>query len=235
MPMEKNQAHVRYTADRYDEFTAGFVRPFDEMVTRRVVGEARDRPAGSVLLDVGTGTARLLIHLARVESLSGLRLIGTDLFADMIERARQSVAEAGLSDRIELTQQDVHAMDLPDESADIVLSRSTIHHWSDPSRALAEIDRVLRPGGVAFIHDVRRDPAPEALEEFNRLRARAGLGPSFLDEKFTAAEVEAFLLAAGLADRGTVHAPSSGLGALGMEVEIRKPSRSRGETVPAGG
>ena len=222
--MEKHQPHVRYTADEYDRYTAEFVKPFDEMMTKRVVEEARLQPPDALILDIGTGTARLLVHLAHIGELARLRLVGTDLFEDMITRARRSVAEAGLSGRIELIQQDVHAMDLPDEFADIILSRSTLHHWSDPTRALTEIYRVLKLGGVALIHDVRRDPDPEALAEFDRLRGLAGLGPSFLDEKFTAPEVEAFLRDAGLAAQGIVRAPSSGMGALGMEVEIRKPS-----------
>jgi len=223
MDLKKNDPHVRYTADQYDQFTASFVKPFDEMVAWRVIKEARPRLPGALLLDVGTGTARLLVHLARIEELAGLHIVGTDFFADMVERAKRTVVEAGLTDRIELIQQDVHAMSLPDGYADIILSRSTLHHWADPPRALAEIYRVLRPGGIALIHDVRRDPEPEALAEFNRLREMAGVGPSYLDEKFTSQEAEAFVREAGLAAHATIRAPKNGLGALGMEVEIIKP------------
>jgi ubiquinone/menaquinone biosynthesis C-methylase UbiE len=227
-PLEKHQAHVRYTADQYDQYTASFVKPFDDALCARVVKEALPRLPNALLLDVGTGTARFLVHMAQQESkisaLSSLRLVGTDLFADMIEQARQTVAAAGYTKRVELLQQDVHKMELPDEFADIIISRSTLHHWSDPTRALTEIYRLLKPGGIAIIHDVRRDPAPEAIAEFNRMRALAGLGPSYLDEKFTAAEVQAFLVDAGLAPYGEIHAPVRGLGALGLAVEITKPA-----------
>lgn len=221
--MEKHQPHVRYTADQYDQYTADFVKPFDDMLADRVLEDIQPGPAGRVILDIGTGTARFLVRLAGIPELEGWRLVGTDLFADMIDRARQTMQDEGLDGRIELLQQDVHAMELPDGFADIVISRSTLHHWEHPAQALAEINRVLKPGGIAIIHDVRRDPAPESIAEFNRLRTQAGLPPSFLEEKFTAAEVEAFLAEAGLAAHAKVLAPKRGLAALGMAVEISKP------------
>ncbi len=220
----KHEAHVRYTADAYDTYTAQFVSRFDDVLAERVLEEAIPRMPGATLLDVGTGTARILVHLARMRNLSGLRLVGSDVFEDMIRRAEQTVAEAGFADRIELRIDDVHTMQLPDGFADIVISRSTIHHWKDPRKALREIFRVLKPGGIAMIHDVRRDPAPEAIEEFNRLRAEAGIGPSFLDEKFTAAEVRGMLADAGLADYAQVYRPERGLMALGFAVEMHKPA-----------
>lgn len=233
--MKMHQPHVRYTAESYDQYTARFVKPFDDMLAKQVLDEVLPGPDGRVVLDIGTGTARFLVRLAGLDELKGWRLIGTDVFADMIERANQTIADEGFEGRIELLEQDVHAMDLPDGFADIVISRSTLHHWERPVQALAEIDRVLKPGGVAIIHDVRRDPAPEAIAEFNRMRTEAGLPPSFLDEKFTAAEVEGFLAEAGLAEHSRVLAPKSGLGALGMAVEIAKPPDAGLRTQPKSG
>ena len=221
--MEKNQAHVRYTAEQYDAYTSNFVRRFDGLLADRIVEEAAGRP-GLRLLDIGTGTARLLVHLAGMPALDGMRMVGTDVFPDMVERARDTVRAGQLERRILLAVDDVHAMGIADASIDVVISRSTIHHWSEPVRALAEIFRVLTPGGIAIIHDVRRDPAPEAIAEFNRLRAEAGIPPSFLEEKFTVAEVEAFVRDAGIAPYSRVLAASKGLKALGYALEIRKPS-----------
>lgn len=159
-----------------------------------------------------------------MESLTGLRLAGTDLFADMIERAHRTLAETGLEGKIDLFEDDIHESRLPAPFADIIISRSTIHHWRNPSQALGEIFRLLKPGGVALIHDVRRDATPEAVAEFNRLRALAGIGPSMLEEKFTAAEVTAFLENAGLSQFARIYAPKKGLMGLGMAIHIRKPA-----------
>src|SRR5437763_12930900 len=126
--MEKHQAHVRYSAEEYDRYTADFVKPFDDMLASRVLEEALPRLPGALLLDIGAGTARFLVRLAMIPELAALRLVGTDLFEDMVEQARRTVEAANASDRVEMIVADVHAMNLSDAYADIVLSRSTLHH-----------------------------------------------------------------------------------------------------------
>jgi ubiquinone/menaquinone biosynthesis C-methylase UbiE len=224
--MELHQAHVRYTAEEYDRYTADFVKPFDESLTACVLEESAGRPPGAVLLDVGAGTARFLVKLASVPELESLRLIGTDLFPDMVEQARTTIEAANCASRIEMYVSDAHDMEFPDEFADLIVSRSTLHHWHTPAKALREMDRILKPGGVAIIQDIRRDAVPEAIAAFNRMREAANIssiGPSYLEEKFTADEVRQFLREAGVEARGIVRAPQKGLGALGLAVEIRKP------------
>jgi ubiquinone/menaquinone biosynthesis C-methylase UbiE len=103
-----------------------------------------------------------------------------------------------MADRIRLEQCDVHQMPQPDETADLIVSRSTIHHWADPPQAFREVFRLLKQGGVVIIHESRRDPAPAALAEFNRLRSDQGIEPARMDEKSTSAEVRQFLSEAGL-------------------------------------
>jgi ubiquinone/menaquinone biosynthesis C-methylase UbiE len=189
---------------------------------KRIREEIRGPEASGVLLDVGTGTARLLIKIAAVPELKPLRLIGVDYYDDMLSEARRALRQNSLEGVIELHLADVHILPFPDAFADYVISRSTIHHWADPVRAFSEIARVLKPEGVAIIHDMRRDPAPEALSKFNELRRQAGVEPVRLEEKYTAAEVTEFLKAAGLQDRSSVRAAESGPGALGFEVKIIK-------------
>ena len=222
-PIRDNQPHVRYSAETYDDYTARSVQVFDEMMAARVLDVMHGRAPDAVLLDIGTGTARLLVHLAGLAPLQRVRFVGTDAFEDMVDRARQTVDAAGLTNRIEVHVDDVHDMRLGDAFADVVISRSTVHHWSNPSRAFAEIYRVLKPGGIAIVHDVRRDPAPEAIAEFNRQRALAGLAPSHLDEKLTVAEVVDTLRDAGLERVSRAKGGARGLGALGYEVVIEKP------------
>jgi ubiquinone/menaquinone biosynthesis C-methylase UbiE len=215
--------HVRYSAREYDAYTAQFVKPYDELMAKRILEERRKRPGLKRLVDVGTGTAQFLVYLAQLEGLDDLELIGTDLFSDMIDAASEAVKQAGLEHRIQLVVADAHELPFPSNFADLIISRSTLHHWRAPTVALREMYRVLRPSGVALIMDVRRDPAPDAIAEFNRLRSLSGLGPSHLDEKFTADEVRAFAADAGLASVATVYAPTRGIGALGLSLEIEKP------------
>jgi ubiquinone/menaquinone biosynthesis C-methylase UbiE len=219
MTIKLHDPHVRYTAEEYDRFTATVIRPFDEAFAPVVAQQTRKRGPGAVLLDVGTGTARFLIHLAQAGLADDVRLVGTDLFDDMLDQARRAAAAAGVA--IDLRREDVHAMTLPDAFADVVVSRSTVHHWSDPAQAFREIDRVLKPGGVAFIVDVRRDAPAEAVAAFNALRRDAGLPPSVLDEKYTVAELRGFCTEAGLDGRCEYYTAEDGIAALGVTIVIR--------------
>jgi ubiquinone/menaquinone biosynthesis C-methylase UbiE len=219
-PHERENLHVHYSAESYDKYTEGFVQIYDEGIVNRLLQEGATR--GGVLLDVGTGTARLLIKIAAVPALASLRMIGVDYYQDMVDEARRAVSLAQLEGRIELTQADAHQLPYPEDFADFIISRSTIHHWADPVQALKEMFRVLKPGGVALVHDVRRDPAPDVLAQFNEQRRLAGVEPCRLEEKYTAGEVKAFLIEAGLQYDAIVAAPTEGAGALGFEVRIAK-------------
>ena len=214
---------VHYSAADYDRYTTDAVSTYDDGMIRRLLQEYRLMGRGKrVLLDIGTGTAQLLLKIATDPDFEDIELIGTDFFEDMVEQARQTVAEAELSDRIRIEQSDVHEMPQPEGTADLIISRSTIHHWADPPQAFREVFRLLKRGGVAIIHEPRRDPAPEALAEFNRLRAEQGIEPARMDEKYTSEEVRGFLAEAGLNRNGMVLTPMQGPGALGMEVRISK-------------
>jgi ubiquinone/menaquinone biosynthesis C-methylase UbiE len=192
------------------------------MLAAWVVRQAAELAPDFTLVDVGTGTAQFLVHLSTIPELQSVHLLGTDVFEDMIHEAKSAVARAGLSDRIELLQDDVHESRLPPRFADVIISRSTLHHWSDPVRALRNIYQVLKPGGTALIVDVRRDAPEAAVRDFNQLREKAGLGPSFLEEKYTAQEVQSFAEKAGLTSSSSVDVGTQGLNALGLSLRIRK-------------
>ncbi|MEZ5288660.1 MAG: hypothetical protein R2712_28405 [Vicinamibacterales bacterium] len=71
MSIRLNDPHVRYSAADYDRFTATVIKPFDEAMCPVVVDLASRRMPGAVLLDIGTGTARFLIHVAQHGGLPG--------------------------------------------------------------------------------------------------------------------------------------------------------------------
>ncbi|MEW6278797.1 MAG: class I SAM-dependent methyltransferase [Candidatus Eremiobacterota bacterium] len=214
---------VPQTPDVYDHYTSAFTRPWDDLILQRVVEEWRKmgRSHGT-LLDVGTGTAVLLVMAARRPELDGLKLLGLDYFDSMVAKARASVAGQGLADRIEILQADAQSTGLPDGCAHLIMSRATIHHVRNPSEAYQEMYRLLAPGGVAVVHDMRRDPAPEALAEFEELRARAGIKPTILEQKYTVEETRKQLQDAGLEYASSVAWGKSGAAALGFEVRLER-------------
>ena len=121
---------------------------------RRVAQEcATVAPKGDVL-DVGSGPGRPAVDLARLAS--GVRVTGNDVVPEMVKRANALAAREGVADRTRFQLGDATALPFPDESFDLVASTLSLHHWPDPARGLAEIYRVLRPGGAARIYDAAR-------------------------------------------------------------------------------
>jgi SAM-dependent methyltransferase len=127
------------------------------------VASADLRP-GDVVLDVGSGGGIDTILAARAVGPSG-RAIGIDLLEDMCERARAHAEEAAVAAWTEFLQGEMEAIPLPDETVDVVISNGVINLSARKSRALAEIHRVLRPGGRVCVADllVDDDLPPEVL------------------------------------------------------------------------
>lgn len=71
----------------------------------------------------------------------------------MVRLAGELVAEAGIGDRVELYAADVAELPLEDASVDVVVASLTAHHWPDVPRAVRELARVIRPGGVLLVVD----------------------------------------------------------------------------------
>ena len=171
------------------------------------------------LIDIGTGTGELLIRLAEDNWFDDFQLVGTDNCPDMLEVARDVVEQAGLANRITIENNDVHSLPYEDESCEYVTAQSTIYHWDNAVQALQEIFRVLKPGGVAIIHEPRRDVSPSTLVALKTRLAKKGLAMDSLNEKLTPGEMWDILEEAGLAPHSIINSPSS---STGFEVRIAK-------------
>ncbi len=105
-------------------------------------------PAGGRVLEVGCGRGVAMPALARL--LAPARLAGLDLDADLLEEARRSADAAGIA--VVLVPGDVRRMPFPDGSFELVVDFGTCYHIARAPQALAEIARVLSPGGL-FVHE----------------------------------------------------------------------------------
>jgi ubiquinone/menaquinone biosynthesis C-methylase UbiE len=110
------------------------------------------------VLDVGTGTAQIPIELCRQHPT--IQLTGIDLAEHMLALGRRNVLRAGLDDRVRLERVDAKRLPFPDVTFGAVISNSIVHHIPQPGLVLAEMVRVVVPGGALFVRDLLR-PADE--------------------------------------------------------------------------
>lgn len=140
----------------------------------------------SRVLEVGAGSGRLSALLAN----EGHQLTCLDYTPEALEAARRNFADAGVKG--EFVQGDAFDLPFPEGSFDAVFSTGLFEHYADPSPIVAEMSRVLRPGGVLFSDIVPR--------KFSSLRALEFLRPKppFFERSFTRQEILRLLEAAGL-------------------------------------
>ncbi len=119
---------------------------------------------GEVVLDVGCGGG-LDTVLAAHRVGPGGRVVGLDMLPEMCERARATAQDSGTAPWCEFLHGEMEAIPLPDASVDVVISNGVLNLSPRKSRALAEVARVLRPGGRLCVADltVEDDLPPEVL------------------------------------------------------------------------
>lgn len=103
---------------------------------------------GKTVLDLATGTG-IVARLAAEQVGPTGRVIGTDLNGEMLARARQKSADAGLA--IDFIESPAHPLDIPSESIDIALCQQGFQFFPDRLAAARELHRVLRPEGCVFV------------------------------------------------------------------------------------
>jgi demethylmenaquinone methyltransferase/2-methoxy-6-polyprenyl-1,4-benzoquinol methylase len=162
LPAPEVQAMFDRIAPRYDRLnrvmTAGLDRRW-----REAAAAAADVAAGESALDVCTGTGDLAFSLATRVTLAG-RVIGADFAENMLERARAKAIERGVP--IEFVQADALALPFDDDAFDAATVAFGIRNVSDLGLGLAEMVRVVRPGGRVVVLEIT---TPKHLRRFYRL------------------------------------------------------------------
>jgi demethylmenaquinone methyltransferase/2-methoxy-6-polyprenyl-1,4-benzoquinol methylase len=100
---------------------------------------------GTMVLDVASGTAGVAIQLA---SRTGARVVGIDLTEEMLRQGRANVTAAGLDARVGLVAGRAERLPFPDASFDALTFTYLLRYVDDPQATLAELARVVKPGGM---------------------------------------------------------------------------------------
>ncbi|MEU0373948.1 class I SAM-dependent methyltransferase [Streptomyces sp. NPDC006283] len=130
--------------------------------------------SGLDVLDVGCGPGTITADLA--ELVAPGRVTAVDAAEDVLRQARAYADRRGL-DNVRFAVADVHALDFPDDSFDVVHAHQVLQHVGDPVQALREMRRVCRPGGVVAARDSDYGsfawyPQPPALDTWLDLYRR---------------------------------------------------------------
>ena len=132
--------------------SALFQAPFFGLIHRRILARAALEPPPQAVLDVGCGTGELLRQLAH--HAPEATLVGLDLSPEMLARARRKLHP----EREALTLGNVYELPFASGSFDLITSTISSHYYLEIDRALSELARVCRPGGVLLIASMTNGP-----------------------------------------------------------------------------
>ena len=200
-------------AATWDEVRAMHVA--EETVEAAIHAAVGDKPIGS-LLDVGTGTGRMLEVLAPQAG----RALGIDQSPQMLGIARDRLSRAGLRNA-QLRQGDIFALPVERDAFDLVVVHQVLHYLDDPSRALREASRTLRPGGRLLVVDF----APHQEESLRAVHAHRRLG-------FSHEEIATVMSEADLDVTLTRDLAPEGAGTLTVSLWMGRDRRIQSDALP---
>lgn len=137
-----------------------FYSPFYDLIFGKVLEAGRKQAfnylnsSNKKVLEVGIGTGLTLRHYPK-----SCHIVGIDISAKMIERAKQRVKEMGNGLKVDLQVMDACKMNFEDNTFDAVLSPYVITTVQDPYQFCQEMIRVCKPGGQIIIVNHSKDPA----------------------------------------------------------------------------
>lgn len=137
---------------QYDKGARLYIMPeykyFVHKILRRGIRKGR-------VLDIGTGSGRLAIELARAKNCD-FKIFGLDVSENMLIKARENARQAGVEDKVRFILGNASSLPFPDNSFDLVISYASLHHWFHPVEVFNEARRVTRRKGSIIIRDNKR-------------------------------------------------------------------------------
>lgn len=150
--------------------------PDFQVLARRM---AANLSPGARVLEVAPGPGYFAIELAK---LGHFQITGLDISNTFVEIARRNAREQNVT--VDFQQGNASQMGFADASFDLIVCRAAFKNFSEPVRALAEMRRVLRPGGQALIIDLRRDTPQKEIDKYIDAMNTGSLNATFMKWTF---------------------------------------------------
>lgn len=186
------------------EAQVALLAPLEFSILREIgVGGAQ------VVADVGAGPGFFAERLAA--ELDGGRVIGVEIDAAMVEVATERTKGSSLP--LEFRLGTAQRMPLADDAVDVAYARFLFQHLADPRPVLAEMQRIVKPGGLVVVGDTDDGglvlhPAPDGFDAFLAASGRAQAARG--GDRRVGRKLKAYLAESGLADvRATTRALTS--------------------------
>ena len=126
------------------------------LIAKRLVDKI---PANGSVLEIAPGPGYFCIELAK---LGNFQITGLDISKSFVKIAEKNAKEAGLN--IDFREGNASAMPFKDNTFDFTFCQAAFKNFSEPVKAISEMYRVLKPGGMAVIADMRRDASAEDIQ-----------------------------------------------------------------------
>jgi len=162
-PIKRIKALFNNISPHFDNWTGILQERVYGYVTWEHLKKYIPENKNSLILDAGGGTGRWAIPLAKI----GYRVVLCDISKGMLNQAEGKIQEEGLSDRIELKEEDLTDLSFPDQTFNFVLCEDGPISISDSQKVVSELGRVLKKNGKIWACVVGRYPLALAKVEMN--------------------------------------------------------------------
>lgn len=191
-------SHTREDALRFLSIADTILKPVYEPLAEQIVNEYNLAEREGIGIDLGSGPGHLIVELCK--RTVRMQWINADINPHFFSFFLKAAREAGVEHRVRAIFADAQALPFDDNYAEIIVSRGSFHLWENKRLAFAEIYRVLKPGGVAFIGRGFSENLPVDIARNIRFRqGKNGKGPQYNIAK-TAAELQEIMLALEIND-----------------------------------
>ncbi|HHU02947.1 MAG TPA: class I SAM-dependent methyltransferase [Christensenellaceae bacterium] len=167
-----------------------------------------------IALDIGAGPGWLGMELAKI---TNMKIVFLDISQGALDMAKENFEKLDVDNEVDYIQADVHELPMEDDRFDFIMSRGSIWFWKQPEKALKEIERILKPGGVAIVGGGLGRYLPPSMRARLQNRIRKGLKER-METRPNIEEFKKIVEKAGLINYKVLSEDEGG----GRWVEIRK-------------